>query len=414
MSSSSSSGLFESATTTPAFGQAQASHGSSGFGTNFQGNTCQCGSRLNAFFTPFLSETTSAFGVNKPAFGCPFGTNKTNSPFSFHREKVEPVFKQAIPLTGNNLFGSSTGIFGSAIQPTGSTIKFTPVTGTDTDTIMQSGVSQPVNIRYFSISCMKEYEKKSFDEIRLEDYLTNGKGPQTKNVFGATGNLFESGQTGNQSLFGNTNTNFGCHSTNNIFGTAPSTSNSSFNKTTPFGTKTTSGFDFKAPAWNNNLFGGLNSNPFISTDGLFNFEGTANPPPRRTLKIHHRRCKSLEPTPKEDLSKNSQIPSYEFRDFRMDMILKKLEEMDQKNENFKDEILNTIKNNSQTETKILETSNSTNPDDLQKLKDNFNKVLNLQNEKIKMLEEKLEYLEGKEEQRREYEIKHTNCKEKKI
>lgn len=68
---------------------------------------------------------------------------------------------------GNNFFESET---------TGTVIKFTPVT--DTYTMQSNGTTQLINTKYHSITLMKEYKNKSFEELRFEDYSTNRKGPQ--------------------------------------------------------------------------------------------------------------------------------------------------------------------------------------------------------------------------------------------
>lgn len=42
--------------------------------------------------------------------------------------------------------------------------------------MMKNGVAQSINTKHHSITCMKEYENKSFEELRFEDYLANRKG----------------------------------------------------------------------------------------------------------------------------------------------------------------------------------------------------------------------------------------------
>lgn len=67
--------------------------------------------------------------------------------------------------------------------------KYQPHSGTDT--LMKNGQTNNVQTRQHCITAMKEYEGKSLEELRLEDYTANRKGPQSGGVqpgglFGAT------------------------------------------------------------------------------------------------------------------------------------------------------------------------------------------------------------------------------------
>lgn len=68
-------------------------------------------------------------------------------------------------------FGATSG-FGTT-STGGTTFKFNPVTGTDT--MVKNGVNQTINTRHQSITVMKEYENKIFEELRYEDYSANRK-----------------------------------------------------------------------------------------------------------------------------------------------------------------------------------------------------------------------------------------------
>jgi len=79
------------------------------------------------------------------------------------------LYITCIYFTGT--FGATSG-FGAA-SAGGTTIKFNPVTGTDT--MVRNGVNQTINTRHQSITVMKEYDTKIFEELRFEDYSANRK-----------------------------------------------------------------------------------------------------------------------------------------------------------------------------------------------------------------------------------------------
>uniref|UniRef100_A0A8B9SZF1 Nuclear pore complex protein Nup98-Nup96 n=1 Tax=Anas platyrhynchos TaxID=8839 RepID=A0A8B9SZF1_ANAPL len=219
-----------------------------------------------------FSSQSNAFAQNKPAGFGNFGTS-TSSGGLFGTTN-----------TTSNPFGSTSGsLFGPTsftAAPTGTTIKFNPPTGTDT--MVKSGVSTNINTKHQCITAMKEYESKSLEELRLEDYQANRKGPTNPVGAGATAGLFGSStatsstatglfgssttNTGfsygqNKTAFGTSTTGFGTGTTGGLFGQQPQTT-SLFNK--PFGQATTTqntGFSFG----NTNTLGQPNTN----TMGLF-------------------------------------------------------------------------------------------------------------------------------------------------
>ncbi|CAL1283219.1 unnamed protein product [Larinioides sclopetarius] len=68
----------------------------------------------------------------------------------------------------------------SSTAAAGTTFKFNPPTGVDV--IMRGGVSRSIGTKIQCITCMKEYENKSFEELRVEDYAAKRKGDRTIGV----------------------------------------------------------------------------------------------------------------------------------------------------------------------------------------------------------------------------------------
>ncbi|KAI0236696.1 hypothetical protein LSAT2_012752 [Lamellibrachia satsuma] len=122
--------------------------------------------------------TASTGGFATPAPGGLFGGTNTATP-------------------SGDLFGSQPADFGAApaassfgfrvvtAATSGTMVKFTPPAGTE---MMLNGGSQlNMNTRHQCITAMKEYESKSLEELRLEDYTANRKGVQqgSATIFGA-------------------------------------------------------------------------------------------------------------------------------------------------------------------------------------------------------------------------------------
>ncbi|XP_065279525.1 nuclear pore complex protein Nup98-Nup96 [Emys orbicularis] len=260
-------GLFGSST----FSQPATSSTSTGFG--FGTSTGTSNSLFGTASTGggLFSSQNNAFAQNKPAGFGNFGTS-TSSGGLFGTTN-----------TASNPFGGTSGsLFGPTsftAAPTGTTIKFNPPTGTDT--MVKSGVSTNISTKHQCITAMKEYESKSLEELRLEDYQANRKGPSNPAVaaaglFGsstatssaATG-LFGSSTTNagfsygqNKTAFGTSTTGFGTGTAGSLFGQQPQQTTSLFSK--PFGQATTTqntGFSFG----NTSTLGQPNTN----TMGLF-------------------------------------------------------------------------------------------------------------------------------------------------
>lgn len=133
---------------------------------------------------------TSAFGAAvKPAGLGGFGQAATQPATSLFGQQTASTsaggfgtFGQAAPTT-TSVFGSAPNSdFGqqpnaAAAANAGTSIaKYQPTIGTDT--LMKGGQPNNVNTKQHCITAMKEYEAKSLEELRMEDYMSNRKGPQ--------------------------------------------------------------------------------------------------------------------------------------------------------------------------------------------------------------------------------------------
>jgi nuclear pore complex protein Nup98-Nup96 len=237
----------------------------------------------------FGTQQTSLFGASKPtgfAFSQQSMQQPTNTMFSSQPQPTQGSFFGQPQTSTGGVFGSSaTSTFGAApttafgqstsTQGLGTSIaKFNPPQESET---MQKGSSTSyVQTKQQCVTFMKEYADKSLEELRIEDYAANRKGPQagstmfsqpTGGVFGSTatqpagGSLFGATQTAPQtggmfgggatfgqqtSTFGQTNTMFGKPLTAPASTTAPSfggfgaTNTSTFGAAKPFGAPTTS------------------------------------------------------------------------------------------------------------------------------------------------------------------------------
>lgn len=281
---STSTGLFGGGVmNTPVFGQAPTTQSSAfGFGANTSNNTL-FGNQPNANTSLFGNNATSAFGQNKPAFGS--FTSPSTGLFGQPPQTQTTLFGQPAASSSSGLFGG----FGNAGNQTlGTPIKFVP--GTGTDTMPKNGTITQINTRHHCITCMKEYETKSLEELRLEDYLLNRKGPQQATqqtgLFGANQtSLFGSSNNtsaGSTSLFSDNKPLFsgGFGSNTGVFGSTNQQAGSIFSKPGGFGAATTttaSGFSFNTTTAANPFGGTSQTKPFGSVAPQSNLFGSAQP-----------------------------------------------------------------------------------------------------------------------------------------
>ncbi|XP_013097409.2 nuclear pore complex protein Nup98-Nup96 [Stomoxys calcitrans] len=278
-------GLFGGASTSTAFGATTNAQPAFGNFNQPQQTSSIFGAAQPQANTSLFGQpaATSAFGAAvKPSGLTGFGQTATQPTTSLFGQPAASTstsgfgFGQTAPTT-TSVFGSTTAsAFGqpanaAAAANAGTSIaKYIATTGTDT--LMKGGQPNNVNTKQHCITAMKEYENKSLEELRMEDYMANRKGPQaganTGFGFGATAQpaagtgLFGStaqpttglfgqpaaGTTENKGLFGSTTGAFG-QQTNTGFGAAASQAFGA----KPFGATGATGFGATATD---------NSNPF--------------------------------------------------------------------------------------------------------------------------------------------------------
>ncbi|KAM9498568.1 nuclear pore complex protein Nup98-Nup96-like isoform 8-T12 [Salvelinus alpinus] len=209
------SGLFGSST----FSQPVTSSTSSGFGFGVSSGTSTSlfGSTNTGGGGGLFSQQSNAFGAAKPASFGTFGTSTASSGGLFGATNSNPFGGAS-----TSLFGAS-GFTQQAAQP-GTTVKFNPPTGSDT--MVKGGVTASINTKHQCITAMKEYENKSLEELRFEDYQAGRKGP-TNPMAAPTGGIFGAAaaatpSTGATGLFGSsaTNTGFSFGQAKTTFGTS--------------------------------------------------------------------------------------------------------------------------------------------------------------------------------------------------
>ncbi|GJQ66844.1 hypothetical protein Trydic_g18599 [Trypoxylus dichotomus] len=177
------------ASAAPAFGQGNQS---AGFGASLFGGSQQPSGSSGIFGS---SAGTSFGQQNKPS-GFGFPSSSSGGLFGQSTQTQQNAGSMFQPSSSSGLFGNSS-TFGGGQAQIGTVNKFVPVTGTDT--VQKAGAVQSINTKHYCITCMKDYENKSLEELRWEDYQANRKGQQSG--FGAPSQPFGIAST-NSALFG--------------------------------------------------------------------------------------------------------------------------------------------------------------------------------------------------------------------
>ncbi|XP_055387483.1 nuclear pore complex protein Nup98-Nup96 [Condylostylus longicornis] len=271
-----STGLFNTGTTNTFGSTAAAQPTFGGFNQPQTSNTLFGTPQQNTQPTLFGQNNTNAFGAQpKPAFG--FNQNQpSNSIFGQTTAASSSFGSFGTQNQNTSVFGSAGTAFGQTNQTANagtSIAKYQPSIGTDT--LIKNGQPNNVSTKQHCITAMKEYENKSIEELRFEDYLANRKGTQGgSNIFGqpsgSTG-LFGTNTQQGTGLFGQTTDNKSVFGTANTLGTGSAFGQ---NTATTFGQNQNTGGLFSKPFTSGtNTFGG-----FGSTDNTFGAKPAFNQP----------------------------------------------------------------------------------------------------------------------------------------
>ncbi|KAK9829955.1 hypothetical protein WJX72_008858 [[Myrmecia] bisecta] len=254
---------------TPAFGASQPAFGAASTPAFGAASTPAFGAASAPAFgaSPFSS---SGFGASTPAFGA-------SSTPAFGAAPATPTFGASpgafgTPGTG---FGATPSPFGGSAAPSGTRlVPFRKVQDQDSSTT--AGGAKTL-VYFNTITAMPEYQSKSLEELRWEDYQAGVKGnttlqqPHQQGAFGQAGSPFGTPQPAAASPFGGTPA-FGGASTP-AFG-APSTPAFGAASTPAFGTA----FGSSMPAFgaaSTPAFGAASTPAFGTTTSAFGSTSTA-------------------------------------------------------------------------------------------------------------------------------------------
>ena len=268
-------GVFGAATPTATpggglFGQQSTSTGGGGLFGSAQPQQTGFGQSAAFGATPAASSSGGLFGQPTATQSGLFSAPATNNAFGA-KQAGFGGFGATTATPGGSMFGHTpnTSLFGHAgtsgfggAVPTGTTLKYNPPASQDT--MVKNGQTQNINTRHQCITAMKEYQSKSLEELRMEDYAANRKGkqPGTGGMFGTTPAATQSSGFNFGAIPANTGSPFGpqpaatggttlCgaqpqsaaagmlgHTNKPLFGTATTSSGSGFGG---FGTSTSTG-----------------------------------------------------------------------------------------------------------------------------------------------------------------------------
>ncbi|UJR27442.1 hypothetical protein I4U23_008731 [Adineta vaga] len=172
---------------------------------------------------------TSLFGQTTPV-----NQTRTGNGLLFgNTTATQPSTLTSTPFGSTSLFGASTPasttLQGSSTEP-GSVHKFDAVAGFDK--INKNGTQTQIRTKIFNLCAMPVYEKKSMEEIRLEDYVANRKFPST-----TTTSLFPSASPATSLFGGSAATTNPAASTTSLFGASTTTPTPSTLSASLFGNK---------------------------------------------------------------------------------------------------------------------------------------------------------------------------------
>ncbi|VDO99704.1 unnamed protein product, partial [Schistosoma margrebowiei] len=159
-----------------------------------------------------------AFGAtSSSAFGQTTSNPQTQSTSNLFGQQSSGLGGANKIFTGNQMNTLSWG--STSMTSNGTSLAFNPPITTE---IMQRG-GQPsqVNAKHMCITAMKEYQDKSLEELRLEDYSLNRRGPSTS--AGGT-SIFATSSTAKPFQFGSPQMN----TTTSIFGQTSKPANTLF------------------------------------------------------------------------------------------------------------------------------------------------------------------------------------------